>query len=207
MKLKTFISNILDENIYLLSNEKNECVVVDPGGTNISSVINYITENNLDLKAILITHGHFDHTKSINAMLNYKKVPVYIGEADADIMYDDAKSMSLAFLGERIDINKDIEIIKIKNKDIIYGLECISTPGHTKGSTCFYDRESKSLFTGDTLFKNAYGRTDFPSGDSRELRDSLNLLFSMDEDIKVYPGHGDSTNIANEKISYYGMFY
>ena len=198
MKMKRFISNILEENIYLLYNEKNECLVIDPGGTDVSDLIAYIKEKKLDLKYILITHGHFDHTKSIDEIIKFKKVPVCIGKEDVDIMFSSSNSMSLAFIGEEVHFDKNIEIKELNNGDEILGIKCLSTPGHTKGSMCYYLEKEAMLFTGDTLFKNAYGRTDFPSGDSRQLRDSLNIIFKMPEEITVYSGHGNSTNMKTE---------
>ena len=89
----------------------------------------------------------------------------------------------------------------------LFNFVALHTPGHTSGSVCYYAEEENCIFTGDTLFKMAIGRVDFPTGDSRQMRDSLNRLFKLNENIVVYPGHGESTTIGEEYLNYYGTYY
>lgn len=205
MEIKRFVTNVLEENIYLLSKDKS-CYIIDPGGDNIDEVLKYIKENNLSLEAILVTHGHFDHILSINDILKFKNVPIYIGSSDKEKLFDSNLSLSKLFNGEDYIINSNANIITVKDKDVIFGLEVIETPGHTSGSVCYLDNEDNCIFTGDTLFKMAYGRVDFPTGDARAMRDSLNKLLKLDSSIVVYPGHGSETTIKEEYTNYYGYY-
>lgn len=206
MGIKRFISTVLDENIYLLS-KKQDCLLIDPGGDNISEVISYIKENKLNLLAILVTHGHFDHILSINELLDNFDVPIYIGKEDKEKLYDPSISLARIFNGTEYMINKDAKIVELNDNDVIFDdITVLHTPGHTSGSVCYYIESDKIIFTGDTLFKMAYGRVDFPTGDSYKMRDSLNRLLKLDSDIIVYPGHGDSTTIGEEYQNYYGSY-
>lgn len=206
MEIKRFISTVLDENIYLLS-KKQDCLLIDPGGDNISEVVSYIKENKLNLLAILVTHGHFDHILSTNELLDNFDVPIYIGKEDKEKLYDPSISLARIFNGTEYVINKDAKIVELNDNDVIFDdITVLHTPGHTSGSVCYYIESDKIIFTGDTLFKMAYGRVDFPTGDSYKMRDSLNRLLKLDSDIIVYPGHGDSTTIGEEYQNYYGSY-
>lgn len=206
MEIKRFISTVLDENIYLLS-KKQDCLLIDPGGDNISEVVSYIKENKLNLLAILVTHGHFDHILSINELLDNFDVPIYIGKEDKEKLYDPSISLARIFNGTEYMINKDAKIVELNDNDVIFDdITVLHTPGHTSGSVCYYIESDKIIFTGDTLFKMAYGRVDFPTGDGYKMRDSLNRLLKLDSDIIVYPGHGDSTTIGEEYQNYYGSY-
>ena len=205
MQIKLFYDKITYCNSYLVIKD-NDCVVIDTGGKDMSDLISYIKENNLNLKSILITHGHFDHIIGTDEVLEYKEVPVYVGSEDEKFFYDHRLSLSY-WIDMEYKLNEKYKLNKINDGDIVFDFLCISTPGHTKGSTCFYNKEHKIMFTGDTLFKEAYGRTDFPTGDARELSDSLNKLLSMDKDITIYPGHGESSTIEEEYNNYFGMYY
>lgn len=206
MEIKRFISTVLDENIYLLS-KKQDCLLIDPGGDNISEVVSYIKENKLNLLAILVTHGHFDHILSINELLDNFDVPIYIGKEDKEKLYDPSISLARIFNGTEYVINKDAKIVELNDNDVIFDdITVLHTPGHTSGSVCYYIESDKIIFTGDTLFKMAYGRVDFPTGDGYKMRDSLNRLLKLDSDIIVYPGHGDSTTIGEEYQNYYGSY-
>lgn len=204
--IHTVISSNLEENMYIYSNDKNECIVVDPGDPNIEKLIELIEEKKYDLKAILITHGHFDHIMGINELVKYKNIPVYIGKDDIKFLTDSNYSLS-KWVNEEFKISENVNVIALFNGDEIFGFKCLNTKGHTSGSTCYYNEKESIIFTGDTLFKMAYGRTDFPTGDSRSLRDSLNELFKLNENTIVYPGHGSSTTIGEEKSFYYGLYY
>ncbi|WP_231723210.1 MBL fold metallo-hydrolase [Caviibacter abscessus] len=205
MEVKLFYDEITYCNSYLVIRENKECAIIDSGGKDMSRLIEYIKSNNLDLKCILITHGHFDHIIGTPQVLEYKKVPVYVNEKDKEFFYNHILSLSY-WIDEQFKLDDKYELSLFNDKDMIFGFECISTPGHTKGSTCFYDKENKVMFTGDTLFNMAYGRTDFPTGDARQLRDSLNKILSMEKDITIYPGHGENSTINQEYINYFGCY-
>lgn len=200
---KQFINKIFQQNTYLLIDNK-DCVIIDPGGDEMD-IIEYIKENELDLKAILITHGHFDHILNIKNIMEYKKVPIYIGKQDKKFLFDHKFNLS-QFIDIKFELNDEYEIIEINDGDTVFGLNCMNTPGHTLGSICYYDEKNKNLFTGDTIFKGTYGRVDFPTGDATMMRDSLNRILKMDKDIVIHPGRGPSTTIDEEYITYYGYY-
>ncbi|WP_067141413.1 MBL fold metallo-hydrolase [Oceanivirga salmonicida] len=205
MKLKIFISPILDANIYLLENENKECVIIDSGNPKMDEVIEYIEKENLDLKMIFLTHGHFDHILGLESILNYKNVPVYMGEEDIKFLYDHDYSLS-KWVNLEYKLSEKYTIIGLKGNEEIFNLKCLSTPGHTKGSFCYLDEKNNRIFTGDTMFKNTYGRTDFPTGNIDEMKETLSSLLKLNGDMEVYPGHGSKTNINNEKNTYKRMF-
>ncbi|VWL85419.1 MBL fold metallo-hydrolase [Oceanivirga miroungae] len=204
MEYKIVISETLDENTYILHNDKKECLVIDPGNEVAIEVIDYIESNNLDFKAIFITHGHFDHILGIEKLEEYKKVPIYMGKEDIDFLYNSYYSLSKKWLNIDYKLSENYDIIGVNDNEEIFGLTCIKTPGHTKGSICYIDSIEKNIFTGDTMFRMTYGRTDFPSGDYIEMLSSLKRLLTYD-DYYVFPGHGPSTTIEKEKKTYFGM--
>lgn len=204
MKCEVFVNKVFEQNTYLLIDEK-KCVIIDPGGNEPNGILEYIQEYNLDLVGILITHGHFDHILNLEYILNYKNVPIYIGKEDKKFLFDYKYNLS-GFIDIEYKLQDKYIINEINDGDIVFNLECINTSGHTKGSICYYNKKDKMIFTGDTLFKMAYGRVDFPTGNMDEMRQSLHKLLSMDKDIVVYPGHGDKTTIGDEYTTYYGYY-
>lgn len=197
-----FIYNDRDDlfaNTYIVIDEENKCIVIDPSSTN-DGIMNYILKNNLEIQAIILTHGHFDHIQGIANILSKKVVPVYIYEDEKEFLIDTRLNCSY-FIGKpfKLDVALngivDGEIINCLNEQ----LKIIHTPYHTSGSICIYAEDSKILFTGDSLFKYSVGRSDLPTSNPRKMRESLNKLLKLPEDVKVYPGHGAFTNIGNEK--------
>ncbi len=205
MELKIFISPVLDENIYLLENSNNECCIIDPGNMKMEEVVNYIKKNNLDLKMIFLTHGHFDHILGLENILEYKNVPIYIGKEDIKFLYNHKYSLS-DWVNIEYTLKEKYEVIPLDGDEKIFDLKCISTPGHTKGSFCYLDEKNNRLFTGDTMFMGTYGRTDFPTGNFDEMKKTLKMLLKFDGNMEVYPGHGIKTNINKERNTYLGMF-
>ena len=204
LKIDLFINQRTQGNSYVVSDQK-DCYVVDPGGYDMSAVIKYIIESKLDLKGIFITHGHFDHIIGIPEIINYKKIPVYIGENDFEFLYDSTLSLSL-WSDMDFMLSKDIEVIKLKENDEIFGFKVINTPGHTYGGICYYNIDENVMFSGDTIFKMSHGRTDLPTGNIKELEQTLEKLFKFNPSILVYPGHGGTTTIGAEKEnSFFGF--
>ena len=149
------------------------------------------------LKAILLTHGHIDHT----ALIDHFNVPVYMHKDDYLLMYDadqsGAKSLKMAlpkFKGSDIQFIKDLDKIPFMDET----LTVYHTPGHTKGSVCYLYRNE--LYTGDTLFKGGVGRTDLVGGSTAQLNKSLKRLFTeCSQTVKVFPGHDGTTTLKDEK--------
>lgn len=191
----------LKANTYLIKDNKNCAVVIDPGVDN-DKLGDYIQRNKLKLKAILLTHAHVDHMRGVDRLVQRFKCQLYVG-FDDEIGLTDEEYNCASYLNEKLVIKAkantvcDNEILKILKEDI----KVIYTPFHSKGSVCYYFSNSSILFSGDTLFKNVIGRTDLISSDRKMIRDSLAKLRTLPLDVKVYPGHGEFTTMAIEKVN------
>ena len=189
-------------NSYIISNDKNECVIVDPG-LNYGNVAKYI-KSKYDVKAILLTHAHLDHIDGIQFFLD---TPIYISDIEYNNLFDTEVTL-YDTIGRISPYNEGmLNIIKVKHNDIIkligYEFKVLFTPGHTSGSVCYLMGDV--LFSGDTLFNDSIGRTDFPTGSMKSMKESLNYLMTLDDNIKVYPGHNDETTIGYEKNNNYWL--
>ena len=202
MKVIPFIYDDIDElfaNTYLLVDNNNDVVVIDPSKDN-DNIINFIKKNNYHLKAILLTHGHVDHIRGVDRLVREFNVPLYMGFDEVNFLTNTYLNASF-FLGKPFTIESkpitvsDSEVLHILDEDIV----CIHTPFHTRGSICYHLSTSKYLFSGDFLFKGSVGRSDLPTGSPKTLHDSLNKVLILDKDTKVYPGHGPFTTIELEK--------
>ena len=200
MDVKLFINQRTNGNSYVVICGE-ESYIVDPGGFDMTESLNYIKENGLNLKGILLTHGHYDHIIGIPEILEYKNVPVYISERDYDFLFDSSLSLSI-WLDLDFKLSEDAEVIKLKENDEIFGLKIIETPGHTHGGICYYNEKDKILISGDTIFKMNYGRTDLPTGNMGDMKKSISKLMELPGDVIVYPGHGGETTIENERPVY-----
>lgn len=199
MNIKRFVLGVLDSNSYLIYKEK-EATLIDVGGEDIENIIAFLEENNLELKKVLLTHGHYDHIAGINKLFRYNKnIEVYIGKEDIEFLKDPNLNLSFWIDQTNFKIMDNIKIISIVENDMIDEFKVIDTPGHTIGSKSFYDEKEKVLFSGDTLFKMSFGRTDFPTGNRNDLKRSLKVLNELPEEVVVYSGHGMKTFIKTEK--------
>ena len=188
-------------NCYIVGTEASkEIVVIDPGD-NAQLIGNYIENNGLELKAILLTHAHFDHIGGVPELKERFAVPVYVHELDEPMLADKRKNMGMTEYKLRDDDVrlKDGDVINIAGMEF----EVIHTPGHTPGGVCYYIKSENVLFAGDTMFRFSYGRTDFPGGSFTDLMKSIKeKLLPLPEETTVYPGHEGATNIANERITH-----
>ena len=188
----------LDTNSYIISNEKKECVLIDPG-LGYKDAAKYIKDKYIP-KAIFITHAHIDHIDGIEYFLD---LPIYIHKLDSDSLYDSEASLYDMFgrvcpysIGDlNVHLLNDLDEIEL----IGYKFKILHTKGHTKGSICI--SFLNYVFSGDTLFMGSCGRTDFPTGSYTDILKSLNQIINYyPEDYIVYPGHGPKTTIKNEKL-------
>lgn len=200
IKLQVITVGSVQTNSYLLYNTDTlEAILIDPGAE-AARILKEIEIKELTLKAILLTHGHFDHIMGIKGIKDSKNVPVYASKLEEDLMKDEYMNCSVMF-GCEVTLTPDILFMDKEKLNIAgFNIEVIHTPGHTKGSVCLYIPEEKLLFSGDTLFFESVGRTDLPTGNGIQLSNSIKeRLFVLPEDVKVYPGHGNSTSIGYEK--------
>ncbi|GHU52650.1 MBL fold hydrolase [Clostridia bacterium] len=185
----------LSANCYVVSFENGECFAVDIGMGG-EMVLDYIKENNLLLKAILITHGHFDHIGGTENIRLATGATVYVSQEDSPMLTSD--KLNLAEMA--LKTVEPVKEFKILNNSLVICGEVIAvykTPGHTLGSVCF--QLGKYLFTGDTLFKGGIGRTDFPNGDFDTIQKSLQFLKNLDGNLSLLAGHGENTTLEYER--------
>ena len=205
MKIKTFNSNKMRQNIYLYYNEATrEGVIIDAGCNtkDITTLSSVISENNITIKAILLTHGHYDHIIAIDELKTLTGAVVYSHEAEKPLLEDPALNLSVK-IGRAITVTpcksfKDGDTFPLGDT----ALTVLHTPGHTQGGACYYDAKHGNLFAGDVLFMGSIGRSDLPQGNTVTLLDSIkSKLLTLPESTKVYPGHGMATTIGREKVS------
>ncbi len=215
IKFEVLVLGQLETNCYLVWDEETkDGLVIDPAddGVGISEELN---NKGINLVGVVMTHGHFDHSLAALDLKLMYNVPVYISSKDKFLL-DRQDETAKHFLKMDIKtpnilkIDKDLEEIR----EINFGkskLEVIKTPGHTPGSVCLFNlphslfnkREVKPiLFSGDTLFKDLRGRTDFKYGSTKKIFESLRKLMELPEDTDVFSGHGEPTNIGREKERY-----
>lgn len=200
MKIKNFVIGMIGTNCYLVSNEETgECVLIDPGAYS-SDITAYIRGEGLKLQAILLTHGHFDHIMGIDGFLKDFPVPVYAHAKEAVLLTDASMNASQEF-GRQYTYSGASYLEEGQTLDLAgMHFQVIHTPGHTIGGCCYYLEQEKVLFSGDTLFRESLGRTDFPTGDGVQIMRSIReKLFILPEETVVYPGHMESTTIGDEK--------
>ena len=170
MNVDILTVGVLDTNCYLIYNDDNKALIVDPGDDE-NLIVARIKQMNLDIVGILVTHGHEDHTKCVDTFKNMYGVKVYSYE----------------------------NLLEGKKKIDDFEFDVIYTPGHTKDSICFYFEKYASMFVGDFVFKGTIGRTDLPSGDYKDMIKSIEKIKKYPDDTILYPGHGDVTTLIEEK--------
>ena len=181
------------ENFIYFIGDKNtrEVMVIDPAW-DPDFLINEAKNNDLKIKAALVTHGHFDHTNGVEGLLKHLDIPIYINKIEYDFLKFN--------WGENIKKTESGEKIKIGNIEITF----VHTPGHTPGSQCFL--VSNNLVSGDTLFINGCGRCDLPGGNVEQMFDTIsNKLMKMSDDTIIFPGHNyadkKQDTMANQKLT------
>lgn len=200
LQVNSRVIGMIGTNCYLVfQQETREAVVIDPA-ENAPFILNWCKELQVTPVAVLLTHGHGDHIGGVEDLLRAFRVPVYAGKEEEALLKDPYLNLSADF-GQAVSI-KDAVLLEDGQELDLLGCtwKVLATPGHTRGSVCYYLEEEKLLFSGDTLFCESYGRTDFPTGSSRELMRSIQeKLFVLPDEVKVYPGHESDTTIGHEK--------
>ena len=193
MLIKCLPVGHLMTNCYIVTDETTlECAVIDPGDES-NTILYYLEDNHLTCRAILLTHGHYDHTGAVYAVHEETGAPVYMNALDAGtaVAFD-----SYTFTPpEGTIFYKEGDEVKVGNLTF----RVMETPGHTPGSLSIYFPELNSIMTGDLLFYHSVGRTDFPGSSQEALRKSLHKkIFILPQETAVYPGHGPNTNVGEE---------
>jgi glyoxylase-like metal-dependent hydrolase (beta-lactamase superfamily II) len=203
IQIKTFVFNPFQENTYVLYDDTKECVIVDSGCYTQSEqqeLVEFIESNKLKPKYAINTHGHVDHVLGSSFVKNHFNIDILGHPEDLPLMQMAVKQ-GLMF-GITIDDVPTIDININDGDTIMFGsseLAVIHTPGHTLGGVCLLSQKGEFVISGDTLFQGSIGRTDLPGGDYNQLISSIeNKLLTLNQDYKVYPGHGDPTTIGWE---------
>lgn len=187
MKIRTLTLGDFETNCYLVSDENGATAVIDPG-YEPEVILARAAQEKLQIEAILLTHGHFDHVGGVRAIADAARCPVWMNEKDRALP-------SWVTNGELYYTDEYKEGATVQVGKLFFTV--LETPGHTPGSVCL--RCENTLFSGDTLFAGSYGRTDLPGGSMTEIRASLARLGAIPENLTVLPGHGGATTLERER--------
>lgn len=208
MEIKIFPNGIYGAITYLVYDKISKEGVLIDCTSSIDEIENIIKKENINLKYILITHGHFDHVYCVSDVKEkFPQAQILIHKEDMDLLENMPTQCQMAGI-ENIKIPCVDGLLKDESSNLTLGnkkIEVIHTKGHSKGGVCYLI--DNVLFSGDTLFQDSIGRCDLWGGSMKEIEESIkNKLFVLDEDIIVYPGHGNKTTIKHEKEynSYFG---
>lgn len=202
--IHTFAYNGFQENTYVLTDETNEAVIIDPGCYSVSEqteLFNFITKNNLTPVKLLNTHCHIDHILGNNFVCTKFNIDLYIHQLDlptlhATTEYGHLYGFTVDKSPEPAHFLNDGDVVKFGNST----LKVLFTPGHAPGHVVFVSHEQRFVINGDVLFRGSIGRTDLPGGNHQTLINSIkNKLFSLADDYVVHTGHGPTTTIGYEK--------
>ena len=196
VKVHTLVLGQLQANCYIVhGSDSKTCCVIDPGDSPVR-VLTRVAELGLKIDSILLTHGHFDHVGAAKAIAEATGCRLWLHQGD----YSMASTPMNDYLYPLHDAEYPVVDFCEEGQNIHAGgltFTVLSTPGHSWGSVCY--RCEDRLFTGDTLFAGGCGRTDLPGGNWANILESLRRLAGLEADLSVYPGHGESTTLAEEK--------
>ena len=204
LHIKSFAFNPFSENTYIVFNENKNAFIIDPGDFSEveNNILNqFIIDNELKVQNILLTHAHIDHVLGLQKAFDKYKVPILMHEMEKEILDRnpmDANRFGFFFKpfeGEISYLNEN-EIISVDEDDF----KILHVPGHSPGHIAFYSEAQKFIISGDVLFEGSIGRTDLYKGDPQELLKSIReKLFVLEDETKVYNGHGNPTRVGFEK--------
>ena len=204
LEVRRVLCGVYGENAWLVRRPgADRLLIVDPGD-GLEALETAIREMNAAPAAILLTHGHFDHTLAAGPLAAKYACPVYVHPLDLDMVEDEALNVYDALAAD-LPAPKGVGARPYPEGDFApagIALQVLHTPGHTPGSCCLYAPEDGTLFSGDTLFAAGYGRMDLPGGSPEDLRRSLPRLLALPEETRVCPGHMGETTIGRERRRY-----
>ena len=196
--IKSFYHGLLSSNVYVVY-DSGEAMIIDAGAS-VEPIRDFVVANALKVKYIVLTHGHYDHVNYIGDYLRtFEGAVAVCHEDEVSTLCDSEANVSVLF-GKECVYNHDYTTVREGDKLCVGSLsfEVMHTPGHTVGGICLYERNAGVLFTGDTLFHQGYGRTDFKGGDWHALVASIRRILSLDGETRFFSGHGDSAKIKEQ---------
>ncbi|GAB2649622.1 MBL fold metallo-hydrolase [Prescottella soli] len=215
MLVTGFPAGMFQTNCYILAqDDAKECVVVDPGQDATEPLVQFLTQSDLEPRAVLLTHGHLDHTWSVAPVCERYGIPAYIHPDDRYMLTDPGRgigpSMNQFIAG--VEFREPAEVIELADSDefTVAGIDFVvdHTPGHTQGSVVLRttistdDGPLQVALTGDTLFQGSIGRSDLPGGDHEQLLQSIaRKLLVLDDTTAILPGHGGASSIGQERAA------
>ena len=205
MQLEQFIFNSFQTRCCVVWDADKRCTITDPGCSSekeLEQLTGFIAEKALKPVCILLTHGHFDHILGVSKLAGKYGIPVYMHPEERFTLENNTYFSTLF----GIPVPEEFVSSDVADGDIIevgaMKFEVISTPGHTRGGVCYYERENKILICGDTIFAGAIGRTDVPGGDYDTLMKSIfEKVMTLDSDVTIFPGHGPESDLATEGMT------
>lgn len=200
LKVEQYVVGPVQTNCYFAVNdETKEMILIDPGA-NADCLIQIIEEEKLNPVAILLTHGHFDHAGGAAEVAAHFGIKVYAEEHERETL-DDPKLNLSGWTGAETTYHADVFLKDEQEFDLAgFHIRVLFTPGHTVGGCCYYFAYQDALFSGDTLFAQSVGRTDFPKGSASALiRGIKEKLLPLPDEVTVYTGHNDTTTIGTER--------
>jgi len=206
MKIAQLVFNSFSENTYVVYDETNEAIIIDPGMSTPEEeqkFIEFIEKNNLNPTKIVNTHCHIDHILGVDFLKTQYKIKLFANKDDEYLLENAIETAEL--FGIDLAQSPTIDEYVCETDTIQFGkssLKIIEVPGHTSGHLAFYSEEDKFVLTGDVLFKDTIGRTDLPGGNLDQLLLNIKTkLLPLGDDFNVLPGHGPNTNIGTERIN------
>lgn len=203
INIERFACNMLQENCYIVSDETKQCVIIDCGAyyeEERKAIARYVSDNGLKPVHLLVTHGHLDHNFGNAFVEKEYGLKPEVSQADQRLMEhmeEQAQTFNMTLNEPLPPVGRYFE----DGEQIAFGshkLTVIPTPGHSRGSVCFYCEQEHVMFTGDTLFKGSIGRTDFEGGSMLQIIQSLRMIAQMPDNIVVLSGHGEKTTLGFE---------
>lgn len=184
---------------YAYNEESGRGFIVDPAA-DVQRIFDRVEALGFKPEAILLTHGHFDHILAVEEVRERYGIKVYIGRNEEQVLHSPELNLTAAFMGSPVTLDADVYLEDNKEFEIAgYKVRAIEITGHTVGGMCYYFKDENILFSGDTLFNESIGRSDFPGGSASALcRGIKEKLYTLPEDTRVLPGHMDETTIGYE---------
>lgn len=204
LQIQGFVFNFTSENTYIVYNENRNAWLIDPGNMSeqeTQAIDSFITENELKIQKILLTHAHIDHVLGLQWAFDKFKVPVYMHQEDQDVL-DMLQASGMRFGMNINPVQMDIQYINEGDELDLDGekFKIYHVPGHSPGSVVYHNENQKFMISGDVLFEGSIGRTDLYKGNYEQLIDGIKTkLFVLEDATQVFSGHGNPTTIGFEK--------